>query len=381
MQFKTEEQVYLDMIDYAVTNGLISVSDETLDKIKAGSVTDNQYLLDIATHAYTSAILFGNCSEVYRDIDISTAEGEALDRLGRFLHTPRVVGQPAMIDLNISLSTASGSNIVIPAGTRVLIDEVVPDCDLYVTSEEIIISAGATTATGKAECIIYGYRDVVPRTTVRGLNGFDTVTVTNPENGNNGVDIEEDDAYRERLLLWMSRNTRGTKACIMDYLDNYAGIDEYRLIPCFDGVGTLKVIVDGQSSVLSSLPSDLHDNAMLLTDSLPVCVQPEEEELPDMTVVCHIDFDRLTISQSELTQLLLAQISTYVSGGIRRDGSSYAGVSMGTDFNPSLLWKFLLEQFPEVSNIYSSTMYEVVSVDSNEKLVLGEVNISYDNVS
>ena len=48
MIFKTEKEIYEDMIQHAVENGLITVEEEELDRILEGSSTENQYLLDLS---------------------------------------------------------------------------------------------------------------------------------------------------------------------------------------------------------------------------------------------------------------------------------------------------------------------------------------------
>ena len=380
MVSRSEEEIHIEMLGDADDVGLIQ-STNLIPKVRDGLRTENQYVLILGTDSKQFAILERDNDTNRENGFIGTARGEALDNMGTLLNVHRVEALSSEVELSISLSVAGESAVTIPAGTRVILQNIYAGMGYeYVTKEAVTIPAGSTSASIVAENLNPGYVTPIPNGAVTGLEGFDTLTVSNEDYSTHGVDIEEDDVYRDRVLGWSSKNTRGTRACIVDYLDHYEGVDRYKLIPCFDGVGTLKVIVDGQSSVLSSLPSNLYDNAMLFTDDLPVCVAPEEQSLSDFTAVVTINWDALKITTAELSSALLAQISTYVSGGDMRDGSSFAGISMGDDFNPSLLWKFLLEQFPEVSNIYSSTMYEVVSVDDDKKLVLGEVTIAYDNV-
>lgn len=377
---RSEEDIVVEMLDDAEDVGLTGTSD-LVSKVRSGLRTENQYVLLFSTDAKQFSILEKDNDTNRENGFIGTARGEALDDMGTLLNVHRVEALSSEVELSISLSVAGESAVTIPQGTRVILQNIYAGMGYeYVTKEAVTIPAGSTSVSVVAENLNPGYVTPIPNGAVTGLEEFDTLTVTNEDYSTNGVDIEEDDVYRDRVLDWSSKNTRGTRDCIVDYLDHYEGVDRYKLIPCFDGVGTLKIVCDTLSSMLDTIRDDVYDNAMLLTDSKPSVVLPEEQSLSDFTVVVTINWDALKITTAELSSALLAQISTYVHGGDMRDGSSFVGISMGDDFHPSLLWKFLLEQFPEVSNIYSSTMYEVVSVDDDKKLVLGEVTITYDNV-
>lgn len=377
---RSEEDIVVEMLGDAEDVGLTGTSD-LVSKVRSGLRTENQYVLIFSTDAKQFGILEKDNDTNRENGFIGTARGEALDDMGTLLNVHRVEALSSEVELSISLSVAGESAVTIQAGTRVILQNIYAGMGYeYVTKESVTIPAGSTSVSVVAENLNPGYVTPIPPVAVTGLEGFDTLTVTNEDYSTNGVDIEEDDVYRDRVLDWSSKNTRGTRACIVDYLDHYEGVDKYKLIPCFDGVGTLKIVCDTLSSMLDTIRDDVYDNAMLLTDSKPSVVLPEEQSLSDFTAVVTINWDALKITTAELSSALLAQISTYVHGGDMRDGSSFAGISMGDDFHPSLLWKFLLEQFPEVSNIYSSTLYEVVSVDDDKKLVLGEVTIAYDNV-
>lgn len=373
MQNKDEITVLLEMIEKGESNGLLVASEETIAQVKNGEVTSNQYVRDLATHAYSLSQLWKLCNEIYENIKVSTASGEALDNFGRLLNVIRVPSSPAYVDFTVSVSAASLTDIVIPAGTRLLIEDVVPVGD-YFTMESITLPAGVTSVTGRAESIDHSYGFIIPAGGVTGLEGFPELSVTNDADGTHGRDIEEDDVYRERIKSWASKRVRGSRALYEDYLLHYDGLDSFKLIPRYDGVGTMKIVCDTLESELDSIAAGVDANCKLETDYPTVCVLPESQTVSTLALSC-VKGELGNLTESELTQIIVAQVQTFVEGGSTRSGSKYQGMSIGDDFYPSQLVQYLQTQVPEILNF--STSMAPVSVADLNKFHISEVTVSY----
>ena len=362
------------MIEKGESNGLLVASEETIAQVKNGEATSNQYVRDLATHAYPLSQLWKICNEIYENINVSTATGEALDTLGQFLDVVRVPSSPAYVDFTVSVSAASLTDIVIPAGTRLLIEEVVPVGD-YFTMESITLPAGVTSVTGRAESIDHSYGFIIPAGGVTGLEGFPELSVTNTGDGTHGRNIEEDDDYRQRVMNWVPIHELGTRACLTDFLDHYEGLDSYRLIPMYDGVGTLMIVCDTLEGLLDTIRDDVYRECMVVTDFPPVCVLPEETTLASLTLSITLGSGGSgNLTEEEFVQLVSQQVRVFVEGGVRRNGGNVTGLGIGDDFVPSQLIKYLFSVFPELENVVPSSL-EIVTVVDNSKFVLESLEV------
>lgn len=374
MQFRTETEILLEMVELAMSKGLISDDDDLVARIRDGSNTSNQYVLDLATHAHILSQLEEELSVIVQDMDVLLATGEALDRLGRLVGVARYSAQAPIVDLQLELVLGASSDLNIPAGTRVLYTSQEGMTDEYVTSEACTINEGTTSTSVRAECTEKGYHRRLEAESVYALEGVD-VSVSNAEAGTNGRNIEEDDEYRLRVMDWASSTIVGTRARITDYLSHYDGLDSYKLIPRYDGVGTLKIVCDTLQSELANIASGVDENCMLATDYPTVCVLPESETLAQLELECVLG-ELGNLTQEELTQNIISQVWTYIRGGTMRNGTSYSGMGIGEDFYPSQLLQFLQGQFNEVLNF--STDLSVVSVPDTSLFDASTVVVSYD---
>ena len=111
MQFKNETELLLDMVTFAQSKGLISTDDDLIQKVQDGSEHANQYILDLACHAHVLAQIEEEANLVYRDINVSTASGEALDNLGRLVGVTRFNAQAPVVDVTLSLEISPAEDI------------------------------------------------------------------------------------------------------------------------------------------------------------------------------------------------------------------------------------------------------------------------------
>ena len=377
MQHRTEQEILLQMIQEAQETELIRTNEELIPKLLNGERTENQYVLDLSMHSHVLEQLEDGIFNVYTDVDLNTATGEALDRLGRLVNIARAPAQQPRVTLTVSSPAPLSNVITIPAGTKVLMREDSVEEGNYYTSAEVVFDANATSATVMAEHRDFGFHNFLPATAVVGLEGFPYLTVTNENNGTTGRNIEEDSPYRERIRQWSIKNVKGTRACLDDYLGGYDGLTSYKLIPCFDGVGTLKIVCDTLATLLEQIASDVDENCMVITDEPVVCVLPSETTVESLALECHRNASvQTTLTEAEVENILMAQTHVFVEGGENRLGQSVHGLSIGDDLYPAQLVSYLLDNVPEVDNIVC-TPDDVVSVADENKLRISAVEVTF----
>lgn len=182
---------------------------------------------------------------------VQTSYGTYLDYLGQARGVTRLpatsatgnvkfVGQPGiLVKAGTQVATQSSTNA--PAIT-------------FKTTEEGVINAEGEVVV-RAECAEPGTAGNVPAgVIVLMLDPVNGVTaVTNPEPFTGGTDTENDDAFRERILVaWRLPVTSGNKHHYKFWAKEVPGVGDAKVIPLWDGPGTVKVvIVDGNKRAAS----------------------------------------------------------------------------------------------------------------------------------
>ena len=356
MKFKTEKQILATAVAKAQEYELITTSDDIVERVNNGEQTENQYVLDLATHAYILAEFVQVAEQIFEGMDIATARGQQLDNMGKLVNVPRYPGLAAKLELDVTLTLPESEDIFIPAGTVVLIDPLqVDEYITYTTDEDVTIAAGVTTATIMASSDMKAIQRRVPEDCVLGLEGFPQLHVRNEYAGTNGRSIENDNEYRQRILLWNVQNQRGTKEAFDAYLNTVEGLDDYKLIPLVEGVGTMTVVCDCIESKIYEIEQGLRDNCMLITDRLVDCVNPDVTYM-DISLDVTVTDDAIKYTLDELIKLIQAQTRIYLDGGYNINGDVVRGLRIGESFVPSQYVTYLHNLFPELISISCNTM-------------------------
>ena len=351
MNKRNETEILLEMVEKSEENGLISTDEDLLNKIRDGKATDNQYILLLGAVSHILAQLEDDNNTLFDDCNVSTARGEALDNMGRLLNVTRSLAEPALCEVKITRLLNESGSISIPAGTPVVLYEGMASYGSYYLRDPVELSEGENTITAIIRSTDLGYQSSLPATMVARFEGDYPVTVVNEQSGTNGQDIEEDDDYRLRIMEWAGVNKIGTKACIEDYLDHYEGIDEYNLIPLYEGVGTLKIVADTLDSLKDQIANDVYTNCMTITDVKPTVELPQAETI--FSIRCTVTPSSTnTLSTDELTGMIAEQTRIFIEGGTTRTGSNIHGVGIGDDLVSSKLIRHILDEFVEVENVY-----------------------------
>lgn len=377
MIFKTENEIYRDMIEHAVNTGLIHVEEDELERILSGEKTENQFLLDFATHAYIDGQLESQTEDIYESIDLNTAQGAQLDNIGRWFGMSRAQAQSAEVMVELDMEVNEEDTIVIPAGTPLVVDPaVIPLEDEYVTVEDLEITQGMTVGSVLCENSRMGFTRPLGEGAVRGFEDFPLVVASNSEPGTTGRDIESDDSFRQRILEWPTSNLRGTKTILDDYLMKREGVDGYKLVPRWNGPGTLKIIIDCLPELVDTIQQEVHEVCMDYKDDLPVMELPGAKILELLSFQIRLSDLPLGMTHEELKQLITNHVYCWINGGKTRNNVVLQGLSIGADFVPSQLLANMMNTFPEILNIQCN-IGDIVRVPDNQKLDVEEILVGF----
>ena len=192
----------------------VKVIDDNLDKTLAEIIRDYETRADktlrpahierllINTFAYRETLTRQQVNEAYRQQHARFATGLMLDLCGDDVATPRLSAQAAMTTLRFAAPDISGATTIsVPKGTRAQVGELV-----FATAEAGVLKAAQNTVDLLAVCTTVGVAGngwaVGQINTLLGkLHATIAVAVSNITVPSGGVENEEDDAYRERVLL------------------------------------------------------------------------------------------------------------------------------------------------------------------------------------
>ena len=155
----------------------------------------------INTYAYRETLARKAVNEAYRQQHPRFATGLMLDLCGDDVSTPRLQAQPALTTQRFSAVLSGLEQIAVPKGTRVNAGQT-----SFVTTEAALLTAAQSSAEVAAECtetgtVGNGWSVGQINSLAERLHPTIEVTVANTTVSAGGVEIEDDEAYRERVLL------------------------------------------------------------------------------------------------------------------------------------------------------------------------------------
>lgn len=170
---------------------------------RAGKVLQPAHIerLLINTFTYREHLLRQQVNEAYRQQHPRFATGLMLDLCGDDVSTPRLQAQPALTTLRFTAVLSGLEQIAIPKGTRVNAGQT-----SFVTTEAALLTAAQSSAEVAAECtesgiVGNGWSVGQINSLAERLHPTIDVAVSNTTVSAGGVEIEDDEAYRERVLL------------------------------------------------------------------------------------------------------------------------------------------------------------------------------------
>ena len=155
----------------------------------------------INTYAYRETLARKAVNEAYRQQHPRFATGLMLDLCGDDVSTPRLQAQPALTTLRFTAVLSGLEQIAVPKGTRVNAGQT-----SFVTTEAALLTAAQSSAEVAAECtesgsVGNGWSVGQINSLAERLHPTIDVAVSNTTVSAGGVEIEGDEAYRERVLL------------------------------------------------------------------------------------------------------------------------------------------------------------------------------------
>lgn len=172
---------------------------------------------------------------------IATSYGVYLELIGEEMGAPKKAAVQATGE--VTFSGANGT--VIPALTVVRTPTVAgTPSQAFTVDEEATISGGAATAAvtavaGGAAGNVGAGTIIILGSAVSGVTG-----VTNASATTGGVDVEDEEVYRARLLRRAQRiSTGGNQDDYNNWAEEVPGVGLAKTIPLWDGPGTVKVLV------------------------------------------------------------------------------------------------------------------------------------------
>ena len=369
---KSYEEIFEDMLNDSLEKGLISHADEFQSYIENHEDISNYYVMDKSVIAKMFAIVYEDLTEVHNSVNVNIATGEDLDNLGDLIGVKRPFATYAMCEVTFK----NGSHM-----DDILIeDELIISTNngiKYRTLEPVYIPFNKSECNVQCIALEAGVKSKVVENTLKNIennNGYN-LTCNNPVSSSGGTEAYNDDEYRELLKNWKLIYLKGSKEAYDYYFATFDGLDGYKLIPNWDGAGTLKIVMDpGTSFQLNQAYNDIQENiSQVMVD---VSLFSPNVRYIDVYAVCNVDIDRVNpysiMEKSEIQSKIVSAIKLYIDGGYRKNGDYYPGLMIGEEFIPHKLSVFLDDEVPELKNIeynypddYIQILDEEIAVSQN----------------
>lgn len=383
---KTFEEIFESALEDSVENGLISRAEDFLDLIDNREDISNYYVMDKSVIVnLIASIVYPDITSVYESPKAEYAEGTDLDDIGVTRGIPRPLGTASSVEVTFRLTTPWESipvnYIRIPAGEISLVTD---DGIEFETVEELYLTNGNDTVN-----ILCMSKETGPETKIQANTlvnikeslGYD-FEVTNDESSSGGDEAYSDDEYRYLLLNWFKVHLKGSSEAYENYFANFDGIDGYKLVPNWDGSGTMKIILDpGNPDLLNKAYEEI--KASVCQNDEIIMMFPPTEKLIDIYAQVNVDIDQINpyndMEKQDIQNRILQAIKIFIDGGfiVDEDNNSvyYPGLQLGEDFIPHKLAVFLDDEVPELKNITFTTPDDYISILDEEIGVSGNLTI------
>lgn len=320
--------------------------------------------------------LMEEVDDVSRICFVDTADGEWLDKHGSnpLLNMPRELGQASTGTVTFTIPEATTSDVVVPLDTIVISSETGLE---FATMSDAIIPTGDVSATVLVECLTVGVDGNADTGTVTLFDDdselYNGLTVTNEEAFTGGLDYEEDEEYRERLLGYLRKDDFGSIGWYESICNAVDGVHDVLLVS--DASYTRKVLVNGDvkptpNTVLADVLEVVTDtNNIVLGHSFTV--DKPGYDTRSLTVNLTVSSE---VAEEDITELLQA----IFDGGEALNGLMFDGVSIGQTLTKSALYGAfdVIDAVESVEIEENSSEIGDLECDPDEVLKLGTVTIN-----
>lgn len=379
---KTFEEIFESALEDSVENGFISHAEDFLDLIDNREDISNYYVMDKSVIVnLIASIVYPDMTSVYESPKAEYAEGTDLDDIGATRGIPRPLATASSAEATFRLTTPwesiSEEYINIPAGEITLVTD---DGIEYETVEPLYLTKGNDLATILCMSNETGPETKIQANTLVNIKeslGYD-FEVTNEESSSGGEDAYSDDEYRYLLLNWIKVHLKGSNEAYENYFANFDGIDGYKLVPNWDGSGTMKIILDPGTPYLLNKAYEEIKSSVCQNDEI-ITMFPPTEKIIDIYAKVNVDIDQINpynnLEKQDIQNRILQAIKVFIDGGYMMDGTYYPGLLLGEDFIPHKLAVFLDDEVPELKNITFTTPEDYIGILDDEIGVSGNLTI------
>ena len=221
---------------------LLEVGETRITDFNEGSEIRN-FLETIAVDHY---VILEDQNEHAKITFIDTAYGEWLDKHGQHpaIRLERNQGAEAVGEVTFTIPSVSAEQTIIPEGTLLASTETGLQ---FSTDYDAVIEIGDLNVDVQCTCMSVGEDGNVVSGSIDLIDDdfldVHGITVTNTDAFTGGVDYEEDEAYRARLLEYVRREDFGSLPYYINLAETVPGVHDVKLV---DEVGiTKKILVNG----------------------------------------------------------------------------------------------------------------------------------------
>ena len=297
------DEIFKDALNDALKQELISHSEEFSKYIENRQDISNFYVMLLSIHSKVFDKVYSDMTEVYNSSKVTLATGDDLDDLGTIINCPRPEATKSGVSITFKLPKVYDHQITEPSGIEVT----TPGGIVYRTEEPLIFPQGTTVCTAYAYSVKAGTGYSVIEDQLTKVNSklteIDSITCTNEDPSSGGTDAYSDEEYRELLINWVKSKQKGNYWAYIDYFARADGIDGYKLIPNWDGSGTIKVVIDpGDSYLLNEVYKGLTTEVTQISEDI-VLMAPVMKSI-DVYLNVNVDIDQINpYSTSEKNEI------------------------------------------------------------------------------
>ena len=350
---KDYEEIFEEALQDSLESGLISHAEDFEDFIANKQDISNYYVMDKSVISQMIAKIYSEgITPTYESAKVEYAEGVDLDDIGKIVGVPRPPATYSHVAVNFTLQEVLEEDVDIPPEVILSTDSGIE----YRTLENIFIAAGGDSTEVQCIAVEPGVGSKIIENT---LTHIDTdlefsLECINPNPSSGGTEEYTDDEYRYLLMNWKTIDLKGSADAYEEYFANFDGVDSYKIVPCWNGTGTIKVILDpGTPYQLNQAYQDLQNTVTQMKED--IMMFPPVRKLIDIYAVVNVDIDQLNpysdVEKEDIKARIISSIKVFIDGGYTNDNEYYPGLLLGEDFIPHKLAVFLDDEIPELKNI------------------------------
>ena len=372
---KQYAEIFESMLQDSLEKGLISHANEFKSYIANKQDISNYYVMDKSVIAQLVAEIYKAITSVYESGKVEYAEGQDLDEIGKIVGISRPGATSAEAICTFTTSTIE-EDINIPEGVIVSTVSGVE----FQTIKPIFIAAGNTETDVAVRALVPGVSSkVIENSITRIVSEIDySLQVNNEKSSSGGRTAYTDDEYRYLLMNWMKIHLKGSLEAYEYYFSKFDGLESYKLVPNWDGGGTMKIVLDpGTPEQLNRAYTDLQKSVVQSTED--IAMFPPVSRPIDIFATVNVDIDQInpysSIEKEDIQARIKSACKIFIDGGYRSNGSYYPGLYLGEDFIPHKLSVFLDIEIPELKNINFSYPEDYVVIQDEEIGVANNIEI------